>query len=181
MISLKKHFVLAAATVLLAACGGGSGGGGGGGGGNPVVTLDNSAVQAAIQAAVNKPEDQQPFRWEVAPTLTTVTVTVNLQHKADLTVSVYRCAEETTREDGSIAKEVAPCDPNKVQLSGDQVGFGTTGVDGKVTNVDGTPFTLNADKTENVMVVVQYGPVMLEYQGKQYRIVRVDQIGTLAF
>ena len=155
MISLKQQFVLAAATVLLAACGGG----GGGAASNPVVTLDNSAVQAAIQAAVNKPEDQKPFRWEVVPTPMTVSVAAS-KYESDLQVQVYRYTQEAI-DNGTM---------------GELVGSGTVGAAGGTVTLD-----LTADPEESVLVQVLDGPVKREYEGKPYRIVKVKELGGQAF
>ena len=171
MISLKKQFVLAAATVLLAACGGGSNN-------KPVSNaLTDPDVQALISSQV-----QQGFRYDIAPTSTTVTVTVGSNYKEGLKVLAYRCAEEKTLDDGSTVIEAAACDSSKVQLPGDLVGFGMTNANGQVIDADGkAQLDLIVDTGTSVMVEVLDGPVKLEYQGKPYRIVQADQLGTLAF
>ena len=161
MISLKKQLVLAAAAVLLTACGGGGGGGGGSGTDIKPASLTDASVQASIRSAVSA--SSQPFRWELAPTASELTVTVNGQPTAGLQVFVYRYTEETL-DGGTVIK-----------VPGDLVGSATTDADGKVK------LELIADKTENVLVEVLDGPVKLEYQGKPYRIVNVAELGTLAF
>lgn len=174
MISLKKQFVLAAVTVLLAACGGG----GGGSDSKPASTaLTDADVQASISSQV-----QQGFRYDIAPTSTATTVTVGGSPKADLKVLAYRCAEERNLDDGSTVMETVACDASKVQLPGDLVGFGMTNANGQVIDADGkAQLDLIVDSGTSVLLEVLDGPIKLEYQGKPYRIVRVDQLGTLAF
>ena len=158
MISLKKQLVLVAATAILGACGGG-GGGGGGSAGTPVTSLDTINLASIATAATP---------WEITPTSKTVTVTVNGQPKAGLQVLVYRYTEETLG-DGTV-----------IQVPGDLVGSGTTsdGTDGATGTV---ALDLIADTSTSVLIEVLDGPVKLEYQGKSYRIINADQLGTLAF
>ncbi len=156
MISFKQQFVLAAATVLLAACGGG---GGSGTDSKPALTLGDAPVQASIQTAVSKPVD--PFRWEVAPASTAVTVAAS-QYEADLQVQVYRYTQEAI-DNGTM---------------GDLVGSGTVGAAGGKVTLD-----LTADPEESVLVQVLDGPVKRYYSdsGKSYQIAKVKELGTLSF
>ena len=165
MISLQKQLVLAATAVLLTACGGGGGSGSGSGSGtdSKPASLTDASVQASISSAVSA--SSQPFRWELTPTvMPELAVVVPAgQSAADLQVLMYRYTEETLG-DGTV-----------IQVPGDLVGSAVTDADGKAK------LDLIADKTENVLVEVLRGPVKLEYQGKSYRIVKVSDLGTLAF